>query len=172
MSGAVSLNIQKQSKPFGLMQNIMEIFSIQKVQKREPVKEIVSWRTRYSINIEEIDNQHKEIIGLINNFFDGIFKGISNREACYRLEELIQTSWDHFAFEEDLMLIHKYPGLLPHKRTHDNFINELNTRKYDMETNRGPISLNSGDFIRKWIVNHILSADKSYSMFLRLRENS
>ena len=148
------------------MQNIMELFS---VSKKENIKAIVSWRTRYSVNIEEIDNQHKEIIGSINKFFDGIFKGISNREASYSLEEIIQTTRDHFAYEEELMQLYQYPAMNSHKHTHDYFISELNNRKRYIENSHGPVSLNTGDFIRKWIVNHILSTDKSYSTFLHLR---
>ena len=169
MATAASLVIQKQSKPFGIMQNIMELFTVQKVQKKESIKPIVSWRTRYSMNIAEIDHQHKDIIGSINKFFDGIFKGDSNREASYCLDEIIQTSWDHFSYEENLMELYEYPGLNSHKSTHDYFIKSLQDIRYSIENNPGPVSLSSGDYIRKWIVNHILATDKSYSTFMRLK---
>lgn len=169
MSTAASLVVTKQNKSYGLMQNIMELFSAQKVEKVENIKPIVSWRTRYSVNIDEIDNQHKGIITSLNKFFDGIFKGVSNREASYDLDEIIQTSQDHFAYEENLMQIYKYPGFQSHKDTHDYFISALQDIRCSIENNPGPVSLNSGDYIRKWIVNHILATDKPYSTYMRLK---
>jgi hemerythrin len=148
------------------MHNLLDMFS---AQKKSGNRTIISWRNRYSVNVEDIDNQHKAIFDLINKYYNHILEGSSNKETGYVLDELIHSLTEHFSFEEELMRLYAYPGLYSHKHLHDYFISELNRMKTDLEKYFGPVSLNSGNFIRKWIVNHILRSDKSYSTFLRLR---
>ncbi|MBN1407045.1 MAG: hemerythrin family protein [Calditrichaceae bacterium] len=167
MSAGVSAIIQKENRPFGLVQNIMDIFNS---PKKDYVKSVISWRTRYSMNIESIDNQHKEIFGIINNYINCILKGFGKLKTKYILDELIQSCRDHFEHEEGLMHQNEYPGLYSHKHTHKYFINELLDIRNKIDNNPFPISISTGDFIRKWTINHILTSDKAYSIFMRLRQ--
>lgn len=166
MASIVKMANPAQARSIGLMQNIFDLFT---PQKKETTKTIVSWRSRYSVNIETIDDQHKKIFDLLNKYFDGIFKGASTSSAIGILEDIIQTSRDHFFHEEDLMQLYEYPGLYSHKQIHDYFINEMKDIQKHIETNAAPVSLGSGDYIRKWFVNHIMASDKPYSTFIRLR---
>ena len=167
MSTSVSIILQKENKSFGIVQNIMDLFSS---PKKDYVKSVVSWRTRYSMNIESIDNQHKEIFSLINNYLDSILKGFGKLKTKYILDDLIQSCRDHFEHEEELMQQNEYPALYSHKHTHKYFISELLEIRNSIENDPFPISTSTGDFIRKWTVNHILTSDKAYSTFLRLRQ--
>lgn len=166
MSVGVTSILQKENRPFGIVQNIIDLFSS---TKKDYVKSVVSWRTRYSMNIESVDNQHKEIFLVINNYIDSILKGSGNLKTKYILNELIQACRDHFEHEEQLMYQNEYPGLYSHKHTHKNFISELLVIRNSIENKPDPVSISTGDFIRKWIVNHILTSDKAYSTFMRLR---
>ena len=166
MPVGASAILQKENRPFGLVQNIMDLFSS---AKKDYVRSVVSWRTRYSMNIESVDNQHKEIFGIINNYIDSILKGFGKLKTKYILDELIQACREHFDHEEGLMLQNEYPGLYSHKHTHKHFISELLEIKNKIDSNPFPISISTGDFIRKWTVNHILTSDKAYSTFMRLR---
>jgi len=167
MSLGISFILQKETRPFGLVQNIMDLFS---PPKKEYVKSVVSWRTRYSMNIEMVDNQHKEIFFIINNYIDSILKGFGNLKTKYILDELIQACREHFEYEEELMNRNEYPALYSHKHTHKYFITELMEIRTSIDSKSGPVSVSTGDFIRKWIVNHILTSDKAYSTYMRLRQ--
>jgi hemerythrin len=166
MSAEASAILQKESRSFGLVQNIMDLFSS---PKKDYVKSVVSWRTRYSMNIESIDDQHKEIFVIINNYINSILKGNGKVKTKYILDELIQACRDHFKHEEKIMHQNEYPGLYSHKHTHKNFISELYEIRNKIENDPFPVSISTGDFIRKWTVNHILASDKAYSTFMRLR---
>jgi len=148
------------------MQNLIDLFA---AQKREDFRTIVTWKNRYSVSIDDVDNQHKEIFHLLNKYYNRIMQGHSLDEIISVFNELTVSCQDHFSFEEDLMHLYAYPGLYSHKNAHDYFIGELEHMKQVVQNSFNSVSLESVDFIRNWIINHIMGLDKPYSTFLRLR---
>ncbi|QKQ25563.1 bacteriohemerythrin [Candidatus Reidiella endopervernicosa] len=86
----------------------------------------ITWDDTYSVGIEEIDNQHKVLVGLINELDDAL-RVHSNREMVQGvIDQLIDYTKLHFAVEESIMRLFKYKEYEPHKAVHDGIIDKLN----------------------------------------------
>ena len=84
----------------------------------------IDWDEKFSVNVKEIDDEHKNLFLLFNKLQDGINTGKSNEELEQALSELIDYTILHFTTEEKLMQQFSYIGFVEHKRIHDDLIAE------------------------------------------------
>ena len=120
------------------------------------------WDDKFSIGINEIDNQHKEIFKICRNLelLLQVPKGIDIKEDAIKvLCSLREYVTFHFYTEENFMKSIHYARFLEHKNEHDNFkkqvvkvdINNLINSKNDLE-----ILLNN---LYSFLLNHVLKSD-------------
>jgi hemerythrin-like metal-binding protein len=71
----------------------------------------------------------------------------------------------HFHFEEKYMEQLGYPHLIEHRRLHRDFENQV--YNYIRQIEAGTLILNTSllKVIKNWLLEHILSEDKKYSIF-------
>jgi len=125
-----------------------------------------AWKRQYSVNIREIDNQHKKLVALLNDLYEAI-EGGGGRESLGRiLSELVTYAKSHFATEERLMKNYGYPGYLAHKEKHEKMTAKVHEyrRKFDAGEIQTPIEISN--FLKDWLGKHILGTDMEYSAFL------
>lgn len=128
-------------------------------------KEFISWSEQLSVGLQEIDEQHKILIGLLNRLFNEAILHKADKTVINSiLDELVQYTIIHFSVEESLFRIFDYPDTEIHQAHHDELKQEvLNFRKkFESGT---PIDLELMSFLRKWLSNHILMDDKKYTPF-------
>ena len=91
----------------------------------------VEWSNELSVGIEEIDEQHKVLVNLINRLFDETVVHQAGTSAVMEeiLHELIEYTVIHFAVEESLFRIFHYPETETHTRHHD----ELKAQVLDIQ---------------------------------------
>ncbi|GLQ30855.1 hypothetical protein GCM10007876_13340 [Litoribrevibacter albus] len=129
-------------------------------------KPSVVWKDEYSVGVKVLDNDHKKLISLLNQFktaYDYYTETEFERQA---LEELVAYTKFHFEREEKYMAETGYPDLENHKRQHLTMISQVESfvEKYKRE---GHDSLNEvSDFLTHWLLNHINGTDKQYSKHL------
>ena len=86
---------------------------------------ILKWDEKYSVNISLIDEQHKVLLKMINDFYDSI-QSKSNNEL---IGELIRKMNDyvkfHFSTEEKMFQDYNYVEYYNHKKEHDEFIDKV-----------------------------------------------
>lgn len=120
----------------------------------------IVWTCRYETEVVEIDNQHKKLVDLINRLFDSI--SASDKQATLNqiFTELVNYTVYHFKFEEDLMQKHGYKDFKKHKEAHSLFVEKVNfyAGKFNVSDNKMLLELIN--FLREWLLNHILLADK------------
>ncbi len=131
------------------------------------MKNFVEWTDDLSVGIEEIDEQHKILVNLINRLFDEtVLHQATGNVIEEILHELVEYTVIHFAVEESLIRIFHYPGTESHTRHHD----ELKAQVLDIQAKiqRGEATINNEllMFLKKWLENHIISEDKLYGPFL------
>ncbi len=127
---------------------------------------LFDWEAKYSVNIKEIDEQHKKLIGIINDLHDAMSKGKSNDVLSKVLQDLIDYTRVHFANEERIMNMHGYPDYAVHKAVHEDLVRQVT--KFDKEFREGKfgLSIQMMNFLKDWLSKHILETDKKYSPFL------
>ncbi len=148
-------------------------FGKEKELKREEVKEFkidtefMKWQDSFSVGIEEIDNQHKKLISMINSLYKAIKKGEGQKILKDILEGLVQYVDEHFGTEERYMEEYNYPGYLAHKKEHDKFTEQVLKVYQEFEQGKPVVTIDLMEFLKKWLKNHILGTDKKYAPFFK-----
>lgn len=133
----------------------------------------IPWKKEYSVNIREVDEQHKYLIRIINDLHDVIVKKSDQGTVCKLLERLIQYTRTHFEGEEILMRGCDFPRYKAHKAMHDQFISEVEALQMRAKISQGSEQLVGMEMLFKlkdWLVDHILVMDMDYSSHLQRRD--
>lgn len=129
--------------------------------------DITQWSNEYSLGIEDIDEQHKALIECLA----GLERSMTTRDERqrwsaihYAIVQLTDYTRIHFAVEESLMRIMRYPEVNRHCSQHQMFI------AYLREVERKSINFDVSEdeivsFLRQWLIAHILEEDKRYANY-------
>lgn len=125
----------------------------------------IEWKETYSVNVKEIDEQHKKLIGMINELHEAMKAGKGKDAVSDILKEMIDYAATHFGTEEKYMGDFHYPGYTQHKTEHDAFV--LKVLDFQEKYNRGSLALTFElmDFLENWLLKHIQGTDKAYGPF-------
>ncbi len=126
----------------------------------------VEWKDEYSVGIESIDNDHKQLIYLLNQFTIAYDYAMNESFEAKAFYDLLEYTRYHFKREEELMQENSYPDFEAHKLQHEKMINQTEefVRIYQ---EKGHDSLKEvSDFLTHWLINHINGTDKEYSEHL------
>jgi hemerythrin len=133
--------------------------------------ELVKWSPTFSVGINEIDEQHKELLKLTNNLFNHCVGDEESERAYFRtvINKAIDYVKYHFSTEERIMTTVNYTGYWEHKREHDSFV--LTVVDQVRAFNEGkPFTLSAfTKYLKDWILAHIAVTDKKYAMYIRQR---
>lgn len=127
---------------------------------------LIVWDQNLSVNIKEIDTQHKKLIGMINALHNAMKDGRSANIMGVIFTQLLNYTVYHFSAEEKLFQGYEYPESLEHKQEHEEFTSQVIDLKSRFEKHKLAITLEVMDFLVAWLRNHILGSDKRYSAYL------
>lgn len=120
----------------------------------------IEWDQSCSVGIRLIDNQHKRLFALINDF----------HEAKTNLDQVLQDLLSYIAFhfrtEEKYFNEFHYERTEEHVKQHkfyEDKIREIYERCLQEKIDEGKISAEIEDFVKDWIVHHIKISDKEYT---------
>lgn len=125
--------------------------------------ELIEWTNKYSVRITEIDNQHKGLVILINELFELMSQGKAKAKMNEIFDHLTDYTKKHFKDEETMLVKHAYKHFDEHKEEHKKFIDQLDKLKSDLVNGDVTVSLKTLNFLKDWLLNHILISDKKYS---------
>jgi len=126
----------------------------------------IDWNESYSVGVKTMDDQHKKLIGMINQLHDAMKEGKGSSEIGSVLSGLSDYTKYHFTAEEKLLKENNYPMLLIQENRHKEFITKLDEFQKDVSSKNLAISLKVRDFLRDWLINHISGEDKKYMKYL------
>ena len=124
---------------------------------------LMSWKEEYSVRVNLIDQQHRKLIDLLNQLYDGLKAQRGKEVLGPVLHELVGYTESHFTTEERLMQTHGYPGFQPHKLEHQMLVKKVRDFQKDFEAGKSAVSIELMSFLKGWLENHILKTDKQYS---------
>lgn len=114
-----------------------------------------------SLDIPQIDEEHRDIISTIAKFRDRISEGKSWLELYELMETIEKKAQLHFGVEENLMKIHRYPTLEKHMSEHTEYL--LLLQEIKARLLRKTPSTVTADFILNWWYQHIAESDHGYA---------
>ncbi len=134
----------------------------------EEVREYIVWEKRFEIGIPVIDAQHKKLVDMCNDLYQGLLRhktnSITSIDAPLKktLHAAVDYVKEHFAAEEKLMLQVGYPKFEAHKKRHEVFIAKILETAMHIETTPVLQSFQFVKFIYDWILEHIAHEDTLY----------
>lgn len=126
---------------------------------------VVFWNESLSVKIKTIDDQHKKLIEILNDFYDNIVSRTNIENTTRLINELREYTVYHFAQEENYMKQLNYDHYPSHKKSHEQFIIKIDEVEEKIKQGKTVMSLEMTMFLKDWIKNHIMVADKKYSDF-------
>jgi hemerythrin-like metal-binding protein len=127
----------------------------------------IVWNDAFNVGIKQFDEEHKQIIHLINNLQEGIEKKESIAVTGNVLGAMIEYAVNHFAHEEELMKEHGYPDFDSHRNVHDDFFVKVNELRGRFKIEGEPCADELMGFLEEWLIHHILNIDRKYGAFFR-----
>jgi len=123
---------------------------------------LFQWSNEYSVGVEEIDEQHKELVRLLNSLHQAIHERHGSEVSRRILNELVAYTQVHFAVEESLMRISAYPDFANHKKIHTSLIEQVHELQIKLDEGAAKISFELLHFLKHWLMHHILETDKQF----------
>ncbi len=121
---------------------------------------------KHSVKIQKIDEQHQMLIKIINEVFEAKTNDLGKMVIAGILNRLTDYTKTHFTEEEALMAEHDYPELEEHRQAHQFFVAKVGdfNRAFNLDQD-SPIE-EMLDFLKNWLIKHIMETDKKYGPFL------
>ncbi|MGE6661800.1 bacteriohemerythrin [Pseudomonas sp. NPDC077408] len=120
----------------------------------------LEWSNDLDTGIEVIDGQHRRIVDMINQLHLAQ-QGNQPQKVGQVIDELVDYTISHFAFEESMLEEAGYVFTKAHKRVHDVFIKRVHD--YRVRFIEGEdITDELKGLLGRWLFGHIRNEDRNY----------
>lgn len=133
----------------------------------EEMQELMPWSDKLSTGINSIDEQHKQLVAMVNALHNAMKMRKGAAESGKILGRLAEYTVSHFAHEEEMFETHKYPERVQHKQAHDDLVAQVVEFKTEFEQGKAALSMELMTFLSDWLRGHILKTDMEYVPYLR-----
>ena len=86
---------------------------------------IIVWKDAFSVGVASVDQEHRDMIRLINELDDAMGQDADHATVVSRLGEIYARIAAHFALEEKIMRDASYADLSSHKEDHEELLDAL-----------------------------------------------
>jgi hemerythrin-like metal-binding protein len=131
----------------------------------ELVKDLI-WDKTLSVQIPEIDEDHRKLVDLYNILIHSVVEGDATNYVEAVMEELISCTVWHFRHEERLMLKYGYEGFAEHKSEHQELIESAKELQQKLLQEGKQVSSEDIEFLEHWLIGHILGTDMDLGSYL------
>lgn len=125
----------------------------------------MKWDSGFAIGIEAIDIQHRKIFEHLLAIENSVAKRDPWHILRFLLSQLAEYMKFHFAVEDSLLEICRFPDLQQHREAHARIV-ELMAELED-KLQRNPSGEHLVAFFEDWFLRHVLSGDREYAAYLQ-----
>ncbi|WP_243364492.1 bacteriohemerythrin [Fundidesulfovibrio terrae] len=125
----------------------------------------VQWSEELSVNIQEIDLQHRQLVALIAELETALAEGHGKDVLGGVIKELNAYVREHFTTEERLMRKYGFPGLPAHAAQHEAFIEKLLHVELDYLGGKADLPEDLFDYLMDWLKVHVTGFDQLYASY-------
>jgi len=145
--------------------HITEVVS--KDTARNSVPDLMRWDSSLHLGISLIDDQHKQLVNMINDLHRAMKQRQTSVVASGILNSLVSYTVMHFGTEEKLFQKHGYPEYNQHKKVHETLVAQVSDFKSRFDMGDATISMELMDFLKDWLATHIKVTDRKYVPYLQ-----
>lgn len=128
----------------------------------------ILWRDAMSVGQPTIDDDHKVLFAIINEF-EASPDFLHAERAARKLYKYTQ---EHFRREEHMQQLMRYPYAEAHRKEHGEILSSLtgvirgHFLKKDTTTDEAAAIARLTELMRTWIVDHVMTTDRKMKPFL------
>lgn len=123
---------------------------------------MIKWDEKYSVGISIIDEEHKELIRIMNEAIVVKQHDDNFDEISKLLKELTAYALKHFSTEESFMAEFNYAEFQYHKEEHHDFSKKCIAYCNRVIEGDRHIANEILEYLKQWLVNHIQITDRKY----------
>ena len=136
------------------------------ILQEEDIMVFMEWSDELSVGIKAIDTQHKVLVKYINDLDDAIKANKGRGELGNIITGLVDYTVRHFDYEEFQFKKHDYSNTEEHVKEHEKLKATVMEFKNKFENQNLDIGDDVMQFLKGWLINHIMKTDKDYSAHL------
>lgn len=120
---------------------------------------LIEWKSHYSVGVEAVDHEHREMIDLINETHERLVAGAEVPDVTAFLGEIFRGISAHFALEETIMRQHRYDHLDQHKEAHEQLLEDIRDIMDGYEADPEAASQKLSQRLDDWFTLHFKTHD-------------
>ena len=129
---------------------------------------VAHWSPNLSVGIEALDSDHQALIEVLNQLDAEVGQGAAHDPVASILDQLIANTESHFRREEAIMAREDYPNAEHHALIHQALLEEI--REFRQRFAEGmEIGPEITEFIKRWLISHIMESDQHLGGYLQGR---
>ena len=126
----------------------------------------IAWDQLLSVEVDEIDDDHRKLLNIFGLLNQSITDGESADYQSAILEELINCAIWHFSHEERLMLKYGYGEIEQHREVHQELGKSASDLQDRIRSENRPILEEDIEILDRWLTEHILTDDMRLGAYL------
>ena len=130
-------------------------------------KKLIDWGPKYFIGLKTIDDEHKILVDLINELYVAFGTSNNNKTIKKVLDKLLDYTIYHFGNEEKMFKKFGYKEEEGHHLQHEKFIDKMKQFRNNFQNESMTVSFDLLNFLKDWLLNHILKIDVKYVPFMK-----
>lgn len=127
---------------------------------------LIEWRDEFLLGIPDVDHEHRQLIGLINELYENYQKGDSKTTVMDFLGEIYTKITAHFALEEKIMQELNYDQYMDHKTDHEKLLDDICDFMDNVENEEFFEEGEFGELLEHWFVEHFKTRDSRLHKFI------
>ena len=120
---------------------------------------LIEWKSHYSVGVEAVDHEHRELIDLINELHEQLVADTEKPDVAAFLGEIFRGISAHFALEEKFMREHRYDQLDEHKQAHEQLLEDIRDIMDGYEADPESGSRQLSQRLDDWFTQHFRTHD-------------
>jgi len=125
------------------------------------------WKDSMSVRNSMIDHDHQKLIQYLNEMHAAMMAGHGKDLVGAILTKLVAYARDHFGREEIVWRSGHYADLEKHRKEHADLLKTVDDFKAKYDKGSAALSVDLMQFLRDWLLNHILKSDKTAADAIR-----
>ena len=127
----------------------------------------VPWQERYAIHYQEVDQEHQELLGILNQLVDLVGQKVAPEQVTEIFGHLCRYAIQHFTSEERFLKASGYPKLAQQEAEHAWFVNRIVELDRSYDPGDPLLVETTMAFLKDWFVGHIMNSDQDYAQWVK-----
>jgi hemerythrin len=131
----------------------------------------ISWSADLALGIDEIDEQHKVLVEILNDVYETVNSGTRDEKRLKKIVDgMLRYVNFHFVTEEMKMIKTNYADYKTHKAQHDAFVEKAMEFQAAFREGSTTLPEEMMGFLKDWLINHIQGTDRQYVPYFNRKE--